>query len=600
MCSKTDFPLIRPLRPCRRMPWKTQEEDRLNEGQLGAVYQSTRLDHETRLDINSNPKPARLTGIMVTLGNANSHPCAIADVVMAGANVVRLNMSHRDDKWHAITVQSIREAGNRIYRCTCEVYPLAVAMDLRGPEIRAGIFRGDEASIGSASLKEGNVVRLLTNEVAKRAGCASCFWVSYSDLPRICRVGDRILIDRGPPLLRVTCIGDTFVVCTVLKGGVIKDESIVHLLDSAVALPQVSKEDDAHIGLALDLECDFLIVNHARCAKMIYAVRKRIADIGTNPICVLAKISSRQGVENLDEILEVSDGILLDRASIEINVKSEKMFLIQKSIIAKCIRVGKPIAVTFRGGGNTESKIDMDLIASAVLDGADAVFLTTGNMNTRETVELVKNIDVVCREAESARWQRQIFNELSYKAATCAPTHSSPVKSAAAVSRIYKGSLGIDTLRIITGITCDSVTSCDLPPWHRRTINPRGRSSSHLPDPTVSEYPEKMLAKSCLTPFLLLAIVGMSSATESYMDYGDDGADKSPAENIHELYRLLLQRNALENAAYSGIPLEHLMIRKSQRSPSLRLRFGRSGPRVSTGVLPRPIGEMAARYEDNN
>ncbi|RLU23174.1 hypothetical protein DMN91_005452 [Ooceraea biroi] len=107
-----------------------------------------------------------------------------------------------------------------------------------------------------------------------------------------------------------------------------------------------------------------------------------------------------------------------------------------------------------------------------------------------------------------------------------------------------------------------------------------------------------MYAKRCAA-FILLVIAGLVSATENYMDYGEEMAEKSPAENIHELYRLLLQRNALENAL-GGIPLEHLMIRKSQRSPSLRLRFGRSGPHVSAGGLPRPLGAATAAGYDNN
>ncbi|EFN66516.1 Short neuropeptide F [Camponotus japonicus] len=108
-----------------------------------------------------------------------------------------------------------------------------------------------------------------------------------------------------------------------------------------------------------------------------------------------------------------------------------------------------------------------------------------------------------------------------------------------------------------------------------------------------------MYAKRCAALVLLVVTVGLVNATENYMDYGEEMAEKTPAENIHELYRLLLQRNTLDNAGFGGIPLEHLMIRKSQRSPSLRLRFGRSGPHVSARALPRPMGAVAG-YDDNN
>ncbi|XP_024881222.1 short neuropeptide F-like [Temnothorax curvispinosus] len=109
-----------------------------------------------------------------------------------------------------------------------------------------------------------------------------------------------------------------------------------------------------------------------------------------------------------------------------------------------------------------------------------------------------------------------------------------------------------------------------------------------------------MYAKRCAAFILLVVIAGLVNATENYMDYGEEMAEKVPAENIHELYRLLLQRNEIDNG-FGGIPLEHLMIRKSQRSPSLRLRFGRSGPHLSAGALPRPLtAAAAAGYEDNN
>ncbi|XP_014613358.1 short neuropeptide F-like [Polistes fuscatus] len=110
-----------------------------------------------------------------------------------------------------------------------------------------------------------------------------------------------------------------------------------------------------------------------------------------------------------------------------------------------------------------------------------------------------------------------------------------------------------------------------------------------------------MRAEFCLRTSTLLLIFGIVCAVENYMDYADESPDKSPTENIHQLYRLILQRNAMENGGFGEIPLEHLMIRKSQRSPSLRLRFGRSGsPHVSTGLLSKPMAAVATGFEDNN
>ncbi|XP_017893500.2 pyruvate kinase-like [Ceratina calcarata] len=416
LCTNYIAPATKLIKSCRRMPWMIQLEDQfIVDDQGKAAYQNTRLEHNVQLNINSSPKLARLTRIMVTLGMKNSDPDTIVDMMMAGANIVRLNLSHESEKWHAITVQSIREAGNRMYEFTNEVYPLGVAMNLRGPEIRTGAFRGDEKSLGFAKLKEGSMVRLVTDNIAKRAGCSSCFWISYPDLPRVCRPGDRLLIDRGAALLQVTCIREKEINCRVIKGGTVTDYKPVQLLDSVVSLPQISEKDTEHIKLASMLECDFLIVNNTRNEKMIYAIKCRLRQFGVTKLCVMAKISTQQGLDSLDEILNAADAILLDRPSIEIEVGQEKLFLVEKIIIAKCIKIGKPIVLGFQVCNNGKLNIDMNLIANAVLNGVDAILLKTGSLEPKEVSQLLKDVDVVCREAESALWQKDIFDELSYK-----------------------------------------------------------------------------------------------------------------------------------------------------------------------------------------
>ncbi|XP_031773055.1 pyruvate kinase-like [Apis florea] len=328
---------------------------------------------------------------MVTLGRRNSHPDAVVSIMMAGANIVRLNMAYETDKWHTATIQSVRKAGNAMYECTSEIYPLGVAINLQGPEIRAGAFRSDKTSLGYAKLEEGKEVKLVTQDIAKRAGCATCFWVSYPNLPRICQVGDRILVDRGAVLLQVTCIHEQAITCKIIKGGIIKDGKLIQLLDSLVPLPQISEKDIEHMKWASHLECDFLIINHVRNEKVLYTIKSRFKKMS------MPKISSQQGLEKLDEILNAADAILLDRKGIEVDM-------------------GKPIILSFEVcDENNKINIDMNLIANAVLDGIDAIFLKTGSLNMKDTSQLIKDIDIICREAECARWQKEIFDELSYK-----------------------------------------------------------------------------------------------------------------------------------------------------------------------------------------
>lgn len=134
-------------------------------------------------------------------------------------------------------------------------------------------------------------------------------------------------------------IGKEFVNCTIMKSGVVANGKIVQPIDTALNLPQISKQDNNDIDLALELECDFLIASHTRSWKSISIIKEHIKKISPRPICVLAKISTCQGVEAFDDILKVADGIVIDRESLQVEVRMEKLFLAQKSIIAKCNRV---------------------------------------------------------------------------------------------------------------------------------------------------------------------------------------------------------------------------------------------------------------------
>ncbi|XP_043499370.1 pyruvate kinase-like [Polistes fuscatus] len=389
------------------------DDEMLHENQLNAAYEKNRLDHYMHLNVDSIPRSVKLTGLMVTMGVTNSYPSAIAEISKAGANIVRLNFSHQTDKWHVITIRSIREAGNILHNCERRICPIAVAVNLSGSEIRTGIFRGDPLSMDHAVLVEGNTVRLLTDDRIQRAGTSSCFWVSCQELKRVCQIGDRISIDHGAVLLKVTCIGSTGVTCKVLKGGIIGNEKTIQLLDSIISFPMVSEKDKEDIKLASNLKCDFIIINHSRSGKMICLIKNEIKKTDSNWMRVIAKISSRQGLQNFDEILKEADGIIFERVGVALDIGKEKLFLAQKSVTAKCNKVGKPVVIIFHPQLEERPKINKELIANAVLDGADTICLATGNLNLKDTLKLIKDAHVVCREAESARWQREIFDTFS-------------------------------------------------------------------------------------------------------------------------------------------------------------------------------------------
>ncbi|KAK0073539.1 hypothetical protein PV325_009570 [Microctonus aethiopoides] len=325
MCddAKTIFP--RPI-----IPWMMKLEDQIvPDRQLGVAYQDTRIDHEIKLNVNCNPSPARLTEIMITLGETNNK---VVDIVNLFGNnhvdMIRLNASHGDS-----------------------------------PEIRTGIYKNDSSDrvVAGATFLEGDDVKLLADKQAYGDDGSNGFWTSCRELPRLSRIGDRIILDRGGVCLKVNQKGKEFVNCTIMKSGVVGNGKIVQPIDTALNLPQISKQDDNDIDLALELE---------------------------------SKISTCQGVEAFDDILKVADGIVIDRESLQVEVRMEKLFLAQKSIIAKCNRVGKPVVVTYRVASDGQMKFELDLVANAVLEGADCIFLATGSLDTKETLRLIENASI--------------------------------------------------------------------------------------------------------------------------------------------------------------------------------------------------------------
>ncbi|KAH0566562.1 hypothetical protein KQX54_001770 [Cotesia glomerata] len=387
------------------------------ERQLDAAYQCTRIDHEIKLNINCKPSPARLTRIIITLSDNNVQIENIAKVIN-NVDIVRLNVSHGDENWHRKAVNNLLEASEQLSTQLETFNPPSVALDLRGPEIRAKIFKDTSNSTGNTKLVKGSDVSLLADSKTKPSGKSLSLWTSCPELPRASQVGHRIILDRGAVSLSVDQTGEDYIKCKVMNTGRLSGNKIIQAIDTSLELPGISEKDDADIDLALELECHFLIISHVRTSKTISAVKKRIEESSTtHQICTLAKISSSQGVDNFDDILRVADGVVIDREGLQVDIGSEKIFLAQKSMIAKCVRVGKPAILTHRvSTTDGRVKLDLDLLANAILEGVDGIFLATGSVvDMNELVKVIEDVDLVCREAESARWQRQIFHELSYK-----------------------------------------------------------------------------------------------------------------------------------------------------------------------------------------
>ncbi|XP_015123632.1 pyruvate kinase [Diachasma alloeum] len=387
-----------------------------------------------KLSVNCRPRPARLTGIMVTLGENNSAISDIMALLSKNVDIVRLNVSHKDLKWHETVINNLRTAIDCLSaRAGVSCYPPAVALDLPGPEIRVGALGTQDVR-----LSVGDEIKIFTEGNAKTIrdidGIRS-FGICYPDLPRISQIGNKIVLDRGSVCLEINEIE-----------GTIHRNMIVQPIDSPSNIPGFCKRDDEALKLALALRADFLILSPVPNGKAVAEIKDRIRKSGNRPICLLSKISSSQGLDNFDEILKLSDGILIDRESLQIVVGTEELCLAQKSMIAKCNRVGKAVVITYRVPNDSSTKLNLDSVANAVSEGVDTIFLATGALNVKNTIKLIGDVDLVSREAESARWLRKIPRDLSYKTTTpLDPSHGMAMAAAEMSAKLNASGIIVTT-----------------------------------------------------------------------------------------------------------------------------------------------------------
>ncbi|MBF4160666.1 pyruvate kinase [Nocardioides acrostichi] len=308
----------------------------------------------------------RRAKIVCTLGPATSSARRIRELVYAGMDVARLNMSHGSHEVHAETYRLVREAAD------ASGHGVGIFADLQGPKIRLGSF-----AEGSAQLRRGQRWTITTRDVPGDAECAS---TTYSGLPGDVGVGDPILIDDGKVRLRVEQVSDDDVVCEVLVGGRVSDHKGINLPGVAVSVPALSEKDEADLRFALSLSVDFIALSFVRDARDAEDVRRIMREVGVL-VPVIAKIEKPQAIENLDEVIAAFDGFMVARGDLGVECPLEEVPFLQKQVIRKARLNAKPVIVATQMlesmiGNPQPTRAETSDVANAVLDGADAVMLS--------------------------------------------------------------------------------------------------------------------------------------------------------------------------------------------------------------------------------
>ena len=335
----------------------------------------------------------RKTKIVCTLGPATEDDAILRAMIQAGMNVARLNFSHGTYEGHAQNIRRIRALSAELHT------PVGIMLDTKGPEIRLKTFRDHRVT-----LQKGQLFTLCTGDVE---GDAEHVSITYADLPADVQPGTTILIDDGLVGLTVEAVSKTEIQCRVNNGGVISDRKGINVPDANLSMPFISRKDREDILFGIQENVDFIAASFTRTEEDILAIRKLLTDNGGKGLSIIAKIENMQGVQNIDSILAVSDGVMVARGDLGVEIPLEQIPIIQKMIIRKAYSRGRQIITATQMLDSMiknprPTRAEATDVANAIYDGTGAIMLSGETAAGLYPVEAVRTMARIAQVAEAS------------------------------------------------------------------------------------------------------------------------------------------------------------------------------------------------------
>ena len=347
----------------------------------------------------------RRTKIVCTLGPASCTESVIEDMLKNGMNVARLNFSHGTHEYHKEMIDTFRKVRDRLK------LPAAVLLDTKGPEIRTRLIENDKID-----LEKGDSLILTTDDAGVKGNRVS---ITYADLPSQLKGGEKIVIDDGKIELRVVSVTETDIVTSVIVGDTLFQKKSINVPNVSLNMPYISEKDEKDILFGIENDVDFIAASFVRRKEDVIELRKLLNYHGGHSIRIISKIENIEGVENFDEILKHSDGVMIARGDMGVEVEFERLPGIQKQFIRKCYCSGKMVITATQMlesmvHASMPTRAEITDVANAVFDGTSAVMLSGETAMGDNPALVVKTMAKIVRQAERDAFDMDVYSGINH------------------------------------------------------------------------------------------------------------------------------------------------------------------------------------------